>query len=98
MSVDAGGRLLFVANEGNATLLVVDLRTMKVTDTESVLVAPAGDSDFPGVSDDGRYVSFVTEDETTANQGIPSGEGQSLSRDRAHFHSRIIVCPKSNRK
>ena len=32
MSVDAGGRLLFVANEGNATLLVVDLRTMTVID------------------------------------------------------------------
>ena len=30
MSVDSGGRLLFVANEGNATLLVVDLRTMRV--------------------------------------------------------------------
>jgi DNA-binding beta-propeller fold protein YncE len=30
MSVDAGGRLLFVANEGNATLLVVDLKTMRV--------------------------------------------------------------------
>jgi len=30
MSVDASGRLLFVANEGSATLLVVDLRTMRV--------------------------------------------------------------------
>jgi len=30
MTLDASGRLLFVANEGNATLLVVDLRTMKV--------------------------------------------------------------------
>lgn len=30
LSVDANGRLLFVANEGNATLLIVDLRTMKV--------------------------------------------------------------------
>lgn len=30
MTVDAGGRLLFVANEGNATLLVVDLKTMRV--------------------------------------------------------------------
>ena len=30
MSVDASGRLLFVANEGNATLLIVDLRTMRI--------------------------------------------------------------------
>ena len=30
MSLDVGGRLLFVANEGNATLLIVDLRTMSV--------------------------------------------------------------------
>jgi DNA-binding beta-propeller fold protein YncE len=30
MTLDASRRLLFVANEGNATLLVVDLRTMKV--------------------------------------------------------------------
>jgi len=30
MSMDSGKRLLFVANEGNATLLVVDLRTMRV--------------------------------------------------------------------
>lgn len=33
MSVDQRRRLLFIANEGNATLLVVDLRTMKVIDT-----------------------------------------------------------------
>jgi sugar lactone lactonase YvrE len=31
MAVDAQGRLLFVANEYNATLLVVDLNTMRVT-------------------------------------------------------------------
>jgi YVTN family beta-propeller protein len=31
LSVDAKGRLLFVANEDNATLLVVDLNTMRVT-------------------------------------------------------------------
>jgi DNA-binding beta-propeller fold protein YncE len=30
MSVDASRRLLFVVNEGNATLLIVDLRTMRV--------------------------------------------------------------------
>jgi hypothetical protein len=30
MAIDAARRLLFVANEGNATLLVVDLRTMRV--------------------------------------------------------------------
>jgi DNA-binding beta-propeller fold protein YncE len=33
MSVDQRRRLLFIANEGNATLLVVNLRTMKVIDT-----------------------------------------------------------------
>jgi len=31
MSLDVGGRLLFVANEGNATLLIVDLKTWSVT-------------------------------------------------------------------
>ena len=36
MSVDASGRLLFVANEGNATLLIVDLRTMRIISHLSV--------------------------------------------------------------
>jgi len=36
MSVDAGGRLLFVANEGNATLLVVDLTKMRVSGNMAV--------------------------------------------------------------
>jgi DNA-binding beta-propeller fold protein YncE len=36
MYVDAPGRLLFVANEGNATLQAVDLRTMQVTGTLKV--------------------------------------------------------------
>jgi len=36
MSVDANGRLLFVANEGNATLLIVDLGTMRVIGHVSV--------------------------------------------------------------
>jgi DNA-binding beta-propeller fold protein YncE len=36
LSVDANRRLLFVANEGNATLLIVDLRTMQVTGHVSV--------------------------------------------------------------
>jgi DNA-binding beta-propeller fold protein YncE len=38
MQVDSPGRLLFVANQGNATMEVVDLRTMEVTD-----IAPTGD-------------------------------------------------------
>ena len=36
MAVDASGRLLFVANEGNATLLLVDLKTMRITGHLSV--------------------------------------------------------------
>ncbi len=36
MSLDAAERLLFVANEGNATLQTVDLRTMKVIDRQPV--------------------------------------------------------------
>ena len=36
MVVDGPGRLLFVANQGNATMEVVDLRTMEVTDVEPV--------------------------------------------------------------
>lgn len=36
MSLDAVGRLLFVANEGNATVLVVDLRTMEVLGSVAV--------------------------------------------------------------
>ena len=38
MYVDGPNRLLFVANQGNATLQVIDLRTLEVTD-----VAPVGD-------------------------------------------------------
>ena len=40
MSVDAAGRLLFIANEGNATLSVVDLRTMRVVSQHSVGADP----------------------------------------------------------
>lgn len=36
MSLDAAGRLLFVASEGSATLQTVDLRTMKVIDHQPV--------------------------------------------------------------
>jgi DNA-binding beta-propeller fold protein YncE len=36
MYVDAGGRLLFVANQGNATLEVVDLRSLQVTSIAKV--------------------------------------------------------------
>ena len=36
LAVDAARRLLFVANEGNATLQTVDLRTMKVVGRQSV--------------------------------------------------------------
>lgn len=36
MAIDDAGRLLFVANEGNATLLTVDLRTMKVIESQRV--------------------------------------------------------------
>jgi DNA-binding beta-propeller fold protein YncE len=36
MAVDASRRLLFVANEGNATLMSIDLRSMTVTDTHRV--------------------------------------------------------------
>jgi DNA-binding beta-propeller fold protein YncE len=36
LAVDASRRLLFVANEGNATLLTVDLRTMRVTQQQPV--------------------------------------------------------------
>jgi len=36
MQVDAANRLLFVANQGDATMEVVDLRTMEVTDIEPV--------------------------------------------------------------
>ncbi len=36
ISVDSARRLLFVANEGNATLQLVDLRTMKVIDQQPV--------------------------------------------------------------
>ena len=36
MLVDVPGRLLFVANQGNATMSVIDLRTMEVTDIQPV--------------------------------------------------------------
>jgi DNA-binding beta-propeller fold protein YncE len=40
MSVDAVGRLLFIANEGDATLSVVDLRTMRVVSRHAVGADP----------------------------------------------------------
>lgn len=40
MSVDAAGRLLFIASEGNATLSVVDLRTMRVVSRHRVGADP----------------------------------------------------------
>jgi DNA-binding beta-propeller fold protein YncE len=40
MVIDAGRRLAFVANEGDAALLVVDLRMMKVVDTMHVGADP----------------------------------------------------------
>lgn len=40
MSVDAAGRLLFIANQGNATLSVVDLRTMRVVSRHAVGADP----------------------------------------------------------
>ena len=49
--VDAPNRLLFVANQGNATMEVVDLRTMEVTDIEPVGDDPdvlAFDPDWAG--------------------------------------------------
>ncbi|MGH7523020.1 MAG: YncE family protein [Gemmatimonadales bacterium] len=36
MLVDSPNRLLYVANEGNATVEVVDLRTLRITDIQSV--------------------------------------------------------------
>jgi len=36
MAIDGPNRLLFVANQGNATMEAVDLRTMEVTDVEPV--------------------------------------------------------------
>jgi DNA-binding beta-propeller fold protein YncE len=40
MALDAARRLLFVANEGNGTLLTVDLRTMRVLGTQRVGEGP----------------------------------------------------------
>ena len=40
MAVDAAGRLLFVASQGNATLSVVDLRTMRVVSRHAVGTDP----------------------------------------------------------
>jgi DNA-binding beta-propeller fold protein YncE len=40
MALNSAGRLLFIANEGNATLLTLDLRTMNVVDSHKVCEDP----------------------------------------------------------
>jgi len=57
MQVDAANRLLFVANQGDATIEVVDLRTMEVTDIESV----GDDPDVLAFDPDWRRLYVATE-------------------------------------
>ena len=75
MAVDAAGRRLFVANEGNATLLTVDLRTMVVVDTHRIGEDPDVLAFDPGwrrlyVASESGKVSVFTEH---AGRLVPDG-------------------------
>lgn len=59
MYVDAPNRLLFVANQGNATLQVVDLRTMEVTGTLKV----GGDPDVLAFDPGSQRLYVATEED-----------------------------------
>jgi DNA-binding beta-propeller fold protein YncE len=70
MTLDAEHRLLFVANEGDATLLTVDLRTMQVTDRQ-----PVGDDPDVLAFDPGRRRLYVA-----AETGPVTVFGESAGR------------------
>jgi DNA-binding beta-propeller fold protein YncE len=89
LSVDASRRLLFVANEGNATLLTLDLRTMQVTQQQPVGSDPDVLAFDPGwrrlyvAAESGRVTVLQEEGDTLVHLG-------SLAIPDAHS---VIVSP-----
>jgi DNA-binding beta-propeller fold protein YncE len=92
MALDAAGRLLFVANEGNATLLTFDLRTMRVVDTHPVGGEPDVLAFDPGwgrlyVASESGTVSVFTERD---GRLVPDGE---ITMPHAHT---VSVDPRTH--
>jgi len=92
MALDAEGRRLFIANEGNATLLTLDLRTMAIVDTHRVGEDPDVLAFDPGwrrlyVSSESGVVSVFTEQ---AGRLVPDGE---LTMPYAHT---VSVDPRTH--
>jgi len=92
MALDAAGRLLFVANEGNATLLTVDLRTMAVVDAHRVGEDPDVLAFDPGwqrlyVASESGTVSVFTEQ---AGRLVPDGD---ITMPHAHT---VSVDPRTH--
>jgi DNA-binding beta-propeller fold protein YncE len=89
LSIDASRRLLFVANEGNATLLTLDLRTMQVTQQQPVGSDPDVLAFDPGwrrlyvAAESGRVTVLQEEGDTLVHLG-------SLAIPDAHS---VIVSP-----
>jgi DNA-binding beta-propeller fold protein YncE len=92
-TVDEAGRLAFISCEGNARLLVVDLRTMKVLSTHRVGDDPdvlAWDAAWRRLyvaSESGVVSAFVVEDKVIH----PAGEARML-----HAHT-VAVDPRTHR-
>ena len=90
--VDANARVLFVANEGNATLLIVDLRTMRIVSHLSVGEDPdvlASDPDWHRlyVAAESGEVKVFTE-----RNGSVASEGR-ITMPRAHT---VSVDPRTH--
>lgn len=91
--IDAPGRLAFISGEGNARLLVVDLRTMKVLATHATGAGPdvlAWDPDWRRlyVASEGGVLSVFAADGTTLQ---PLGE-----MHLPHAHT-VSVDPRTHR-
>jgi len=92
MALDATNRLLFIANEGNATLLTVDLRTMAVIETHRVGEDPDVLAFDPGwrrlyVASESGVVSVFREQ---AGRLVPDG---NLTMPHAHT---VSVDPRTH--
>ena len=100
MTLDAVGRLLFVANEGNARLLTVDMRTMDIIQTQRVGEEPdvlAFDPSWRRLyvaSESGEVSVFVEEHDRLVYEGrvnIPHAHTVSVD-PRSH----VVYLPLQN--
>ena len=92
LSVDPERRLLFVANEGNATLLVVDLRSMRVISKH-----PVGDDPDVLAFDPGLGRLYVAAESGTVS--IFRVKGRDLVQEgdlrMPHAHT-VLVDPRTH--